>query len=156
MVPRLAQPEKCPAESTTQAVLRVLAAWREKTAQALDRPRGACLRMNIFWPLPRRPAPQTAGRALRFPRGRFVAGGRGETLLGPWPSSLTPNCPARACAAGAGGPGVMKALKVVAQEGADEGLAPELVGRKKLRKRSTEDAIPEPFWGGERPAARRP
>jgi ribonuclease D len=49
--------------------------------------------------------------------------------------------------------GVMKALKVVAQEAAErEGLAPELLGRKKLLEAFyTEDAIPEPFLGWRAP-----
>ena len=139
----------------TQAMLRVLAAWREKTAQALDRPRGRVLKDEHLLALAKAPGAPERWASLEIPPGALRRWGEEwVTLLGPLAIQPDAELPMPVPAPpGREAQGVMKALKVVAQEAAErEGLAPELVGRKKLLEAFyTEDAIPEPFLGWRAP-----
>lgn len=139
----------------TQAVLRVLAAWREKTAQSLDRPRGRVLKDEHLLALAKAPGAPERWASLEIPPGALRRWGEEwKALLGPLaiqPEAELP--PPIAAPPGREAQGVMKALKAVAQAAAErEGLAPELLGRKKLLEAFyLEDTPPEPFLGWRAP-----
>jgi ribonuclease D len=139
----------------TQAVLRVLAAWREKTAQSLDRPRGRVLKDEHLLALAKAPGTPERWASLEIPPGALRRWGEEwKALLGPLASQPEAELPPPAPAPpGREAQGVMKALKAVAQAAAErEGLAPELLGRKKLLEAFyLEDATPDPFLGWRAP-----
>ncbi|MBL6719298.1 MAG: ribonuclease D [Pseudomonadales bacterium] len=135
----------------TQAALRELAAWRERMAKSLDRPRGRVLRDEHLLALARAPAAPERWASLEIPPGALRRWGEElAALLAPIASapeaSLPPALPAPP---GREAQGALKALKAAAQGAAERfKLAPELLGRKKLLEAFyLEDAVPEAFLG---------
>ena len=130
------------------AVLKVLAAWREREARARNQPRNRVLREHSLWPLARtQPRDLVALARIEDMHPRTVRQD-GETLLAmireaaatpeqDWPEPLPEPLPLEASS-------LLKKLRAVGQrEGAALGIAPELMLRKKVLEALLKTGYPD-------------
>lgn len=130
------------------AVLKVLAAWRERQARARNQPRNRVLREHSLWPLARtQPRDLLALARIDDMHPRTVRQD-GETLLAlireaaatpaqDWPEPLPEPLPLEASS-------LLKKLRAVGQrEGAALGIAPELMLRKKVLEALLKTGYPD-------------
>jgi len=130
------------------AVLRVLAAWRERQARARNQPRNRVLREHSLWPLARtQPADLVSLARIDDMHPRTVRQD-GETLLElirtaaatpeqDWPEPLPEPLPLEAS-------GLLKKLRAVGQREAQAlDIAPELMLRKKVLEALLKSGYPD-------------
>ncbi len=130
------------------AVLKVLAAWRERQARARNQPRNRVLREHSLWPLARtQPGDLLTLARIEDMHPRTVRQD-GETLLAlireaaatpaqDWPEPLPEPLPLEASSR-------LKKLRAVGQrEGAALGIAPELMLRKKVLEALLKTGYPD-------------